>query len=141
MATADIGTGTTIAFGTTGFQAQVTGVSLAGIAREAIDTSHMATTPTPAGKMGSRTFMPGDLSDGGELSLEIHFDPDDVPPISQPAEQVTVTFPIPAGLTNGATYVFSGFVTGFQANVPLEDKMTGTLTVKVSGPITVTAAS
>lgn len=138
---ADVGTGTTIAFASSGFAAEITGVALAGVSREAIDTSHMGTTPTPAGKMGSRTFMPGDLSDGGELTLEIHHDPDLVPPFDTGAEQVTVTFPVPSGLTNGATYVFQAFVTGYQATIPLEDKMVATLSVKISGPITPTAAS
>lgn len=138
---ADVGTGTTIVFGTSGFSAEIVGVQLGGVSREAIDTSHMGTTPTPAGKMGSRTFMPGDLSDGGELQLEVHHDPDLVPPIGGAVETVTVTFPLPAGQATPASYAFSGFVTGYSAAVPLEDKMTGTLSVKVSGPITPTASA
>lgn len=141
MAAVDIGTGTTIAFGTSGFSAQVLDVSGPGLARESIETSHMGTSGPGAGQVGSKTFMPADLVDPGELSFEIHFNPDTVPPIHEAAETITVTFPIPAGLTNGATWVATGFVTSYEPSSPLEDKMVASITVKLSGQITITAAS
>ena len=76
------------------------------------------------------------------LELELNFDADNPltnpVPYDQPAETITVTFPIPATstLATGATMVASGFMTTFGYGVPLEDKMPVTAVVKFSGPIT-----
>lgn len=125
MAT-DIGTGTTITFGTSGFTADILAVNWDGIARESINTSHMGTT-------NDHTFMPTDLVDNGEISVEIAFIGSLSPPIitNGAAETVTVAW------AGGSSWAASAFQTGFTAGAPLEDKMTGTLTLKVSGGITI----
>lgn len=115
MAT-DVGTGTTIGFGTSSFTAEITNVGLDGITRPSIDTSHMSST--------ERTFIPGDLVDHGSVQVDINFDPDDQPPIAGAAETVTITFP------SGATLVGSAFCTDWSAAVPLEEKMTASFTLK-----------
>lgn len=140
-AAVDVGTGTTIVFGTSGFAAQVLDVTPPAPQREAFDAAHMGTAKPAAGSMGNRPVVFSKLVDPGELSFELHFDPDDVPPIHEVAETITVTFPIPAGLTNGATWVFSGGVVGYEPSVPMDGKMVATVRVKVSGPIARTAAS
>lgn len=130
----DVGTGTTIAFGTSSWSANILGITGDGASRPAIDTSHMGTS-------ADRTFMPGDLTDNGSVGLEFQFDPDEDPPISAAAETITITFPIPSGLTSGATAVFTGFMTDWSFGVPLEELMTGSATLKVSGNIVWTDAS
>lgn len=140
-AAVDLGTGTQIAFLTSGFSAQVLDVTPPEVSRESVDTSHMGTAAPAAGSFGNRTFIFGKLVDGGELSFEIHFDPDDVPPIHELAEQIKITFPVPAGLTNGAEWEFPGAMTSYAPAVPLDDKMVASITVKVAGPIARTAAS
>lgn len=138
----DIGTGTSVVFGTSGFSAQLLDVSGPGFKRESVPTFHMGTTADPgAGKAGSQTHMPVDLVDPGELSMEIHFNPSTTPPLHKVAESITITFPVPAGLTNPATWVGSGFITSYEPKIPLEGKMTGSLVVKLTGPVTITAAS
>ena len=127
----DLGTGTTITFGTSGFTANVVSVDWDGIERASVQTSHLGTTT-------AHTFIPGDLYNPGEISLEIQFDPDDFPPIDQAAETITVTFPLSSGGSTAANWAGTGFATGFTAGVPLEELMTGTLTVKMSGAITPT---
>ena len=84
----------------------------------------------------ARTFIPGNLADPGELVVEVNLDPDADPfdVMGGAAETVTLTFPNPA--TSGATWAASGFATAFEAGVPLEDKMTGRLTIKFTGDIT-----
>lgn len=126
MAT-DIGTGTTVTFGTSSFTADLLSVSHSGIAREAIQTSHMGTT-------SDHTFMPTDLVDNGELTLEIAFVATLTPPIltNGAAETITVAY---AG--SATTWSFSAFQTGFEITAPLEDKMTATVTLKVTGAVTV----
>lgn len=122
----DVGTGTTIAFATSSFSAEILSVNGNDISREDIDTTHMGTT-------NYRTFMPSDLVDGGSIEMEINFDPDAQPPVTAVPEQITITFPIPSGSSNGATLVFSGYVNNWSWSDPLEEKMTATMTIKVDG--------
>ena len=124
-----VGTGTTITFGTSGFQAQILSVDWGSIEREAIDTTHMGTT-------GYKSFIPSKLVDPGEIELEIAFDPDDFPPVDGAAETITVTWPLQSsGSSTPASWNCSGFVTSFEAQAPLEEKMTGNMTIKCSGTI------
>ena len=134
MAATDIGTGVAIVFGTSGFTAHVMAVNGQAATRESINSSHHGTATW-------HTFIPGDLSDPGELSMEINFDPDDQPPINGAAETVTITFPLPAGGTTAATLASSAFVTGWEWATPFEDKMTATITLKLSGVSTWTAST
>lgn len=139
--TVDNGTGASISFGTSSFNAEITGFSHSGIERASIDTTQLSTAAATGNDFGSMTFIPGDLSNPGELSLDIHWDPDTIPPIDGAAETITITFPkVPADAT-AANFSVSGFVTGFDYTVPLEDKMTGTVTVKLSSTVTTTAAA
>lgn len=126
MAT-NIGTGTTVTFGTTGFSFDLLNVDHDGIAREAINTSHMGT-------VGSHTFMPVDLVDPGELQIEGAFIGNLDPPIDQPAEVITIDW---AGAGAGHRWSASGFMTNFSITGPLEEKMTFSATLKLSGPITI----
>ncbi len=137
----DIGTGTSILFGTSGFAAELTSVSMDGISREIVETSHLGTPIAGAGKLGSKTFIAGDLSDPGTLSIEGHFDADIIPPLEAAAELITITFPLGAGESVASTWVFQGQMINYNPTIPLEDKMTFTADVKAVGEITVTAAT
>jgi len=132
MAISDIGTGTTVAFGTSGTSMayRIESVNLDGITREAIRTSHMGTTT-------AHTFMPGDLADFGELKLSVHYDSAlGLPPINSAAETITIT--LPAGGTSTHTIVGSGFLTGLAINDPLEGLIMADMTIKYTGALTVT---
>lgn len=131
---ADEGYGVAITFDS-GFFGEINNVEGPSMSREAIDTSHAGTTG------GFRTFQPSDLVDHGEVEVTIAFDPDQEPPIDQAAETVTITYPIPSGMSSGATWQFSGFMTGATPTVPFDDKMTMSATLKVSGDITYTPAA
>ena len=124
----DIATGITIVFGTTGFTANIQDVSGPGLTRESIDVSHQGT-------VGGMEFLPGDLHDPGELTFDIQFNPDTNPPVDQPIETVTITWP------SGATWAADGFMTNYEPAAPLDDKMTGSVTVKFSGDVTITPAA
>jgi len=126
----DIGTGASIAFGTSSFTANITSITpVSGAERPAIDTTHLGTTT-------ARTFVPGDLVNWGELEVELQFDIDDRPPIDQVAETITITFPLSALGATAATLAGTGFMTNFGAEVPLEELMSGSYTVKWSGNLT-----
>lgn len=128
MPTPDLGTGITLNFATSGFTACVTNVSHSGWERAAIDVTCMTDT--------EKQFIPGDLVDYGSLSFDIFFDPNDDVPVGQASETITVTFATRGSQTTAANWQFTGFATSFEWSAPLEDAMTGTLTVKVDGPIT-----
>lgn len=137
----DVGTTTSLQFVTSALLVEVVGIQIGGISRPAIDTTHLLSTLPVGGQFGGRTFIPGKLQDPGELTLEIHHDPDKVPPVNTAPEQLVLTFPVPAGKTVGAKYTMTGFCTAYQAGTPLEDKMGATITVKLSGVVVPTAAS
>ncbi len=121
----DIAVGITLLFGTSGFVAEILDVTPPNTTRDSIDVSHQGTTP-------AKVFTPADLYDSGEASFDFHFNPDTNPPIDQPAEAVTMTFP------SGAIWAFEAFMTDYAPDAPLNDKMVGSATLKVSDEITIT---
>jgi hypothetical protein len=125
--TVDIGTGHTVVFATSGFSSEIVDLTYPGLSREWINSSHQGTTTAHA-------FIPADLFDPGEMTLTCHFNPDTDPPIDAAAETITITSPA------GATWVFSGGMSGYDPGATLNDKMTVDVTVKVSGDITITGA-
>lgn len=120
------GTGSTIVFGTTAFTAEILDFDPANRERVSIETSHMGTT-------SSHTFMPGALVDNGELSLRVAFNPANEVPIDEPAETVTITFPV----TPVTTWSFTAFVTADSPSVSFEERSEQNITLKISGDITV----
>ena len=123
---ANTGNGTTITFATSSFAANLLSVGGPGSSRQSIETSHMGTTV-------NHTFIPDDLVDNGEVSIELEFDGYDSPPIAELVETVTINW----GGT-GDTYAFSGFMTNYEPTAPMGDRMTATATLKVTGAITIT---
>lgn len=118
-----VGTGTTVVFGTSAYSAELLDVRWGGINRASVPSSHMGST-------NGMTFIPGKLYDPGEISLDYHFKDNASPPITGAAETITITFP------DAETWAASGFVTGFEFTDPMEDKMVATVTVKMTGDIT-----
>ena len=121
----EIGTGTSIQFDS-GFFAEVLDITPPNPSREAVNSSHMLTAD-------NHTFEPVDLVNWGELKVDLHFDPQEEPPIDQAAESIVITFPDSAG----TTWTFQGFMTNYEPKVPLEDKMTASATIKVTGGVTI----
>ena len=124
MPNSAIGTGITLAFGTSAFACHLLDVGLDGVSRNAIQTSHMGST-------GYHTYIVSALTDGGSLSIDFAYDPNDDPPVGAVAETITITFPPSQG-----TMTFTGFMTDFSFSAPFEDKMTASATIKVAGTIT-----
>jgi len=124
----DVAVGITIVFADSAFTAEITDVTPPNPSRDSIETSHQGT-------VDAKSFMPADLYDSGEASFDFHFNPDTDPPVDQPTEAITMTFP------SGATWVFSGFMTDYAPDAPLNDKMVGSATLKVTGVIVITPAA
>jgi len=123
---ANVGTGTTVTFGTSSFTADVLSVSRSGITRESIETTHLGTAT-------ARTFMVGDLYDAGELSMEIAWIGSLDPPYDGVAETITIDY---AGAGSGHRWAASGFITSLEMTAGIEERMTATITIKYSGTIT-----
>jgi hypothetical protein len=130
----DIGQGTYVTFGTalvgtSGYK--ITGVNHSGISRAVVDATHMRT-------VGGKEFVASEIYDPGELSVEVLFDPS-IKPISD-LTNVSTTQPLAVYWANGgnSTMMWSayGLASGFEAGAQMEDMMTGTLTIKLSGSIT-----
>lgn len=98
----------------------VRSLTLPELSQDKIDSSCLDTT-------GFMKYIAGDLTDPGEVSMEIIFDPSfDFSALVGAVDTLTVTFPIgdPASTTN-ATLAGTGFVTSY--NLP--DLSTNTLAV------------
>lgn len=111
----------------------VTSVSGPEIERETYDvTAHDSVD-------GWREFI-GGLKDGGEVSLELNYDPrkhdDMVGDFDDTvARDYKLVFPAPAG---GGTWAFQAFLTGFSQEAPVDDKLSAEFTFKVTGKPTIT---
>lgn len=125
---ADTGFGASITF-QTGFFAQFRVIEDVGSMREAIETTHNASTN------GWATFIPSDIKKMKAVRIQMLFDPDTEPPIDAAAETVTITFP------GGATLACSGFMTDAGASIPYDDLMTMEVELQLSGEPTWTPAA
>jgi hypothetical protein len=129
----DIGQGTYVTFGTAlsgtaGYK--ITGVNHGGISRAVADATHMQT-------VGGKQFVASEIYDPGELSVEVLFDPSIRPIVDltnvATAQQLNVYWA--NGGTTTTLWTAYGFATGFEAGAQMEDIMSGTLTIKLSGSI------
>lgn len=115
--------------------AEVTDLSPPELSRDSKEFTHFGSPD------GFREFKPG-LSDAGEVSLTYNLVPglaDDAVIATHLAtkgvEAWRIQFP------NGAKLDFNGFATKHGRATPMEDKMTGSATFKVSGKPTLTPAA
>ncbi len=120
-----LGTGTTVVFGTSAFSANLLSLTGPNEERVSVDATHMAST--------TMEFIPGELVDGGDADLELEFDGAFAPPISGATETITIDY---GGEGTGKKYTFSAFITAVSPTIPLEDRMTATVSLKVTGAVT-----
>lgn len=131
---ADDGSGATLALASSGWTGNIVGIRRTGMARPSIKTTHLGTS-------GADTFMPADNHDEGSLELDIQYDPNNPPPLTAVAEAVTLTYPIPAGQSNGATDIGSAFITDEDRTIAIGELMQGTFTLKWAGSVAQTDSS
>jgi predicted secreted protein len=111
--------------------ANVTNISVLDIEAETIDTS----AHDSSGQW--RTFVAG-MKDAGELSMEINYDPALHAEIFSLVGGAATAMKIILTDSGAASVEFDGIVTGFSAEAPFDDKLAGTVTVKVTGEVTIT---
>ena len=139
MSNAAIGYGTTIAISTNGGTtftdvAEVFSITPPSDTVDTVDVTHMASPNA------TREFVLG-LRDPGEASFEMNFVPGSAADTllqtirdSRQTVSCRITFP------NDATWTFSGILTGYEPEVPVDDRMTATVTFKVTGSVLAEAA-
>lgn len=109
---------------------EITSITPPNEQTDIIDATHMASPDA------TREYIMG-LTDPGETSFEMNFVPGSVSDeliravrATRAAAPCRITFP------NGVTWSFSGLVTGYEPTAPVDDKMTATVTMKVSSSVT-----
>jgi predicted secreted protein len=112
---------------------EVTNITMPGLSRDAVDATHTEST------QGWREFIPG-LKDAGEVTIEMNY-------VHESASDTLIRAQFALNALNNYRIVFdesplsgiqfAGIVTGYEVEVPLDDKKSATLTVKVSGVVTV----
>ena len=115
---ADTGNGATLTLSTTGSVGAIRQMTLPSFFLENIEISYLGTTIF-------KSFQPSDLSDPGEITVNVLTDvTSDTPPSRGVVETGTVTWPIhTSGNTTNATLAGTGFIT----SVELGELINGTL--------------
>lgn len=129
MSNAKIGYGTTLTRAGNAI-AQITNIAPPNLSADSIDVSAMDSAN------GYREFIQG-MRDGGEVGVEMKFYPGDtngqaglIDDFNNGTLQAfVITFPT----AMGATWTFNAIVTGFEGDIPFDDAIGASATLKISG--------
>lgn len=95
--------------------------------RDSVETTHTSNADR------WRTFIPG-LIDGGELSIEINYVPGSTADDNMMTDLNSATVKNYKVLFASAeSIIVPAFITGIEPGVPIDDRMTATVTFKVAG--------
>jgi len=134
---ADIITGITVAFGTSGFAAQLTDVKVPGFERVKVDTTHLDQISTD----NYRTAIAGKMIELGDLEMSGNLNTDFTnvqTALETASETVTITFNSP-GATSKATMVFTGALATFDPqSAGIDEKLTFSASAMVFSKPTIT---
>jgi len=118
-----------------GAVADVLSISAPSVSVATIDTTNLGAV--------HRTFIAGTI-DSGEVSLEIMYDPMSDTDIEDSWDNTATTAPVSktcvVTFSDSATYTFSAIITAFSTSVAIDDKVTASLTLKITGAVTVAAS-
>lgn len=112
---------------------EVSNISGPGESLETIDATHME---SPS---GYREYIPS-LLDSGEISFDMNFLPaTTAQSVGLRADMVAKTkrnWQLVFTDSGTTTYSFSGYVTAFEPSAQIDDKLSASCTIKVTGPVT-----
>jgi predicted secreted protein len=113
--------------------AEVNSISGPNRSRDVIDVTSLDSTG------GYREFI-GSFRDGGEVSLEMNWTSTGYGLMLADFESNTLqTYQIVLPDDGNYTLEFSGLVSDLELNVPMDDKITANVTIKISGDVTETS--
>ena len=114
---------------------EINSISGPTMSRDTIDTTALDTTG------GYRTFITG-FRDAGEVSLEMNFTRTTYETMKTDFESaVVVNYELALPDTDNTTLEFEGLVTAIPLDIPTDDKITASVTIKVSGQPTLNSGS
>ncbi|RJP54167.1 MAG: hypothetical protein C4583_03290 [Anaerolineaceae bacterium] len=108
---------------------EITSITMPSIGRDPIEATHMQSTEK------WREFIAG-LKDGGEVSCELNFVPGSEGTtllLAQLDEDNVTPCEITLPTTPAYDWSFDAIMTGFESEAPVDDKMTATVTFKITG--------
>jgi predicted secreted protein len=118
--------------------AEVTNITPPGMSRDTVDVTHEQSPEA------WREFIAG-LKDAGEVSIDMNFVPGGTDAAALMAElsltgkaakkNRKIVFP------DGSEFAFKAILTGYEPDAPIDDKMSASVTFKVSGKPTLTAGA
>lgn len=137
MANALVAKGITVTF--SGFSADLIDIDGPGFERESIDITHQ-------GSGSWREKVPSPFANGKPIVLTVAYNgslngPSLITANPDPLSTLTLTLPVPRGLTNGAQHSVLAFITDISPTGSLGEKMTAQVTFEPTGEPTFTAAS
>lgn len=125
----DTGHGASVTFGTTSWSGKLTGIPTnLQLTRGRVETTYLGTST-------NRSYMPGDLNELNEITLDVLFEgATGLPATGTAAETITITFPIPATGTTAPNIAGTGFITGIQyPSLQTGTLQTGQITISFDG--------
>lgn len=132
-ATFERGTGSPLAFTEV---ARVVELGAPNISRDAVETTHLKSTSR------YKEFIAG-MRDGGEVSLTIVYNPENATHTSLKTDfdsnelgEYRVTIPSDTNYE----WTFQGLITSMETPLPMDDKVTQAITIKVTGVVTFASA-
>ena len=134
MSDGTLGISTSLAGATAGTIGNIISITLPNQTRDSVETTTMGSTSN------FREFIPG-LLNAGEISVELNYDgsasgnADSLQTALETVAEVwTIKFP------DDSTFVCSGFITSLGGASPMDDKITQSVTIKLTGKPTFTEA-
>lgn len=129
------GTGTSIWFSRTGFRADLISLQLPERTREAIETTHLASTKT-------KSFKPGILVDPGQVTVEFDHNPAAVKLINAAPEWITIVYPLVPGQRTSTRIGFNAFcVSEGGEEFTVGSRLTTKMTFQVTSDYSITPGS
>ena len=113
--------------------AEINSIDGPSMSRETIDVTSLDSTG------GYREFI-GSFRDGGTVTLEMNFTRDGFVDLQTDFESATVVnYQIVLSDTGATTLEFAGFVSDLGVSVTTDDKVTASVSIKVSGQVTLSS--
>lgn len=118
--------------------AEVTSVSLPDEQTAEVEVTHYKSPGR------TREFISG-LNDAGEITIEMNFVPgsatDDLLVAAKADGQTRTMRVVVTDAADAEMYTFPGFVRGYARSIPIDDRMTATVTIRVAGAVVQAAAA
>lgn len=140
-APADISYETKVTFGTSAVVLQMRDISIGGISRDKHEITHQESPEPGAAQFGGREYLFDVLAEPGEITVTGNHNPDQVPPVKGPVEQIDVETRASGSDTTGAKWSGNGAVISYDVGLDRGAPGEFTMVVAWTGLVDVTVGS